>query len=77
MKPDRREVTGLAANPVILPSDQKLLKHFFANSIEGYGDNPMGWSLIIRIVHAIPFNQYTSCNIQFAGGLHFVRFNLE
>lgn len=28
MKPDRREATGLAANPVILPSDQKLLNHF-------------------------------------------------
>lgn len=77
MKTDRKEVTGLAANPVILPSDQKLLKHLFANFIEGYGDKPMGWSLIIQIVNAIPFNQYTSCNIQFAGGLHFVHFHPE
>lgn len=59
-KLDRREVTGLAANPVILPSDQShtaAFKSFHANSIE-YRGKPIGWRPVFQ-------TQYL------AGRLHF------
>lgn len=51
MKPDRREVAGLACkscNPSIW---SKAFKSFYANSIEEYGGEPMGWSPTIQCLH--------------------------
>lgn len=70
MKPDRREVAGLAENPVILPSDQKLLNHLMQILLKSMEANL--WDGVQQ------FNLYTGWDVKLVKKVRFcVHFHPE